>query len=98
MNKYNILGLMYAAKQLIIGQDAVIAAIRSNRVKYVLISTTSSQRTQKTIIDKCTYYNIKFSLIDDKGEIAKAIGKKTIMIVATNSEGFAKKMEQIKGE
>lgn len=94
-NKFQILGLMYASKNLIIGQDAVLNAVRSNKAKFVLLSNSASERTKKTIIDKCTFYNIDYKLVDENGEMAKAIGKSTVMVVATNSSGFSKKMKQL---
>ncbi len=97
-NKYKILGLMYASKNLAIGQDGVLAAVRSNKAKYVLISSSASERTIKTITDKCKFYNVKYAIVDEQGQMAKAIGKTTVMAVSTNSSGFAKKMEELKGE
>ncbi|WOO87733.1 ribosomal L7Ae/L30e/S12e/Gadd45 family protein [Mollicutes bacterium LVI A0039] len=98
-NKYQILGLMYASKNLAIGQDGVLAAVRSDKAKYVLISSSASSRTIKTITDKCNFYNVKYAIIDEDGQMAKAIGKSTVMAVSTNSSGFAKKMEELnKGE
>ncbi len=95
-SKYQILGLMYASKNLAIGQDGVLAAVRSNKAKYVLISSSASSRTIKTITDKCNFYNVKYAIVDENGEMAKAIGKTTVMAVSTNSSGFAKKMEELK--
>ncbi len=99
-NKFQILGLMYASKNLAIGQDGVLTAIRSSKAKYVLISSSASENTKKNITDKCNFYNVKFAIIEENGEMAKAIGKSTVMAVSTNSAGFAKKMEElaIKGE
>lgn len=94
-NKYQILGLMYASKNLAIGQDGVLAAVRSNKAKYVLISKSASSRTIKTITDKCNFYNVRYAIIDEQGQMAKAIGKSTVMAVSTNSSGFAKKMEEL---
>lgn len=94
-NKYQILGLMYASKNLAIGQDGVLAAVRSNKAKYVLISQSASDRTLKTITDKCKFYGVKYAIIDERGKMAEAIGKTTVMAVSTNSSGFAKKMEEL---
>ncbi len=95
-SKYQILGLMYASKNLAIGQDGVLAAVRSNKAKYVLISSSASSRTIKTITDKCNFYNVKYAIVDEEGAMARAIGKTTVMAVSTNSSGFAKKMEELK--
>ncbi len=94
-NKYQILGLMYASKNLAIGQDGVLAAVRANKAKYVLISKDASERTRKTITDKCNFYDVNYAIIDEKGQMAKAIGKSTVMAVSTNSSGFAKKMKEL---
>ncbi len=97
-NKFQILGLMYASKNLIIGQDAIVAAVRSKKIKFVLISSNASDRTKKTITDKCEFYEIPYGFVEENGEMAKAIGKGTIMVVGTNSSGFAKKLKELKGE
>ncbi len=97
-NKFQILGLMYASKNLAIGQDGVLTAVRSSKAKYVLISNKASERTIKTITDKCNFYNVKFAIIEEDGDMARAIGKSTVMAVSTNSIGFAKKMEELAKE
>lgn len=94
-NKFQILGLMYASKNLSIGQDGVLTAVRSNKAKFVLISNSASSRTIKTLTDKCNYYNVEYAIIEENGEMAKAIGKTTVMAVSTNSTGFAKKMKEL---
>ncbi len=96
MNKYNILGLMYTSKNLTIGQDGVLKALRSNKSKIVLISKDSSSRTIKTITDKCKFYNVEYAIIDEKGEFARVLGKTTVKVISTNSSGFAKKMKELK--
>ncbi len=97
-NKFQILGLMYASKNLIIGQDAVVGAVQNNKAKCVLLSKQASERTTKKITDKCKFYNVECVIVDDQGLIAQAIGKQTVMVVATNATGFAKKMKDLKGE
>lgn len=94
-SKYQILGLMYASKNLSIGQDGVLTAVRSSKARFVLISSSASERTIKTITDKCKFYNVEYAIVDEDGAMAKAIGKSTVMAVSTNSAGFAKKMKEL---
>ncbi len=94
-NKYKVLGLMYASKNLTIGQDSVISAIRSKKAKFVLISNSCSERTLKTITDKCKFYEVQYAVVNEHGQIAKAIGKDIVKVVSTNSNGFANKMKQL---
>lgn len=94
-SKYQILGLMYASKNLSIGQDGVLTAVRSSKARFVLISSSASERTIKTITDKCKFYNVEYAIVDEAGAMAKAIGKSTVMAVSTSSAGFAKKMKEL---
>lgn len=94
-SKYQILGLMYASKNLSIGQDGVLTAVRSNKARFVLISSSASARTIKTITDKCKFYNVEYAIVDEDGQMAQAIGKSTVMAVSTNSKGFAEKMKEL---
>jgi ribosomal protein L7Ae-like RNA K-turn-binding protein len=51
------IGLIKKARAIVVG-DALMAAIRKQRVYAVLISTAASARTRKQLVDKCTFYQI----------------------------------------
>ena len=50
-------GLIKRARSIVYG-DALMAAIRKQKVYAVLISTEASPRTRKQLVDKCTFYHI----------------------------------------
>lgn len=88
---YKLLGLMYASKNIVLGQDNIVALAKQQKVKIVLLSNNASDRTKKLIIDKCTYNNIDYYILEDKDDImSKELGKKSIKVVATNNRGFVK--------
>lgn len=100
MNKaYSTLGIAYISKNLVLGQDEVINAIRKQRISLVLISSSSSMNTQKVVSDKCKYYEVNFLIINDNMQMAKAIGKKNIKVLAIKNKKLANNIyNQIKGE
>ena len=72
----NYIGLCQAAGGVIAGGDQVLRAVRNGKVVCVLIAANASQRTMKQLTDKCTFYNVKHSVVDaDSYDHGKWIGK-----------------------
>lgn len=102
MKAYNIFGLCYRSGKLIVGQDQVIAAIKQQKVKVIVMSDSASENTQKIINDKAKTYQCEIHIINDNGKLASAIGKKVVKVVATEDSGFGKlivgKIKEINGK
>jgi len=72
----NYIGLCKAAGGVIAGSDLVLKAVRSQKAVCVLIAKDASPRTTKQITDKCTFYNIRYGIMEeDSYEFGRLIGK-----------------------
>lgn len=92
---YFLLGLASRARKICSGGDSVMKAIRKNDAKLVLIASDASNRTKKTIQDKCRYYGVNLYTVSNQFELGKAIGKDKRITVAVTDEGFAKKLASL---
>ncbi|MGL4588891.1 MAG: L7Ae/L30e/S12e/Gadd45 family ribosomal protein [Mycoplasmatales bacterium] len=96
---YNSIGLGYAAKKIVIGQDNIMRGVRSGKASLVLISNLASENTKKVISDKCKYYEVEFYIIDDNGKLAKALGKDNVKVISVINKGFKRSiLNRSKGE
>lgn len=83
------LGLCMAAGGVKTGFDTVLGEIRAGRAKLVIVSADASERTQKQLSDKCTYYGVKLYHSEmTGGDIAQKLGKKNSCVaIALNGKG-----------
>ena len=93
-SQYGIFGLAAASRNVSIG-ETLVKEIRSRRCKYVVIADNASDNTKKRLIDKCTYYHVKYGFIESSEILSNAIGKSNIKAVGILDYGFAKKIEEI---
>jgi len=68
------------------GTDAVVGAIRKRDAKFVIIFESASSNTKKLITDKCKYYNIEYSIVNDD---CLKIGF-DVKVISINDENIAK--------
>lgn len=54
----SLLGLANRARKITTGEELVLKAVRNGKAKMVLISEDISEKTEKTIRNKCEYYNV----------------------------------------
>lgn len=97
-NKFQIFGLIYAAKKLVLGQEGVIHRVRSGKVDLVVISATASDNTRKIVTDKCKSYDVDYVILDDDGQISRALGKESVKVVGILTKGFSKKIKELAEE
>lgn len=90
MNKIlSLLGLANKAGAIAVGTNNVLAAIKSGKVKLVILTSDASDNTIKVITDKASYRNIKIlTLTFTMDELAKALGKQSTSSVAITDENF----------
>lgn len=92
-NKWaSLLGLAYRARKVLSGEETVIQAIRGGRAQVVILSSDASERTKKTVTDKCRYYQIPLATVPSRQELGQAIGKAERVIVAVTDKGFGDKL------
>ncbi|MFT8362640.1 MAG: YlxQ family RNA-binding protein [Sporolactobacillus sp.] len=84
-----LLGMAMRAGKLVSGEDTVIRAIRGQKAKLVLLSADASERTKKTVTNKCTFYHVPLIQAPDRFVLGKAIGQPARVIVAVIDSHFA---------
>lgn len=89
---YGMLGIARRSRKVVMG-DTLIAAIQSGKAKVVLISNEASENTLKKIQDKCAFYHVKFSIVDDM-LMNQAIGELNKKAVGVIDDGMAKKIKE----
>ncbi len=90
----NLLGLALRARQLESGAPTVLASIRNNRAKLVIIAEDASENTKKQFLDKCDYYKIPSYILFSKEEISQALGKERTVCAFTDN-GFAQSFKKL---
>ncbi|MCL1630845.1 YlxQ family RNA-binding protein [Sporolactobacillus sp. CPB3-1] len=85
----SLLGLAQRAGKVSSGEDTVLRLIRLKKAKMVLLSADASERTKKTIQNKCGYYHVPLLTVPDREVLGQAIGQPSRVIIAVTDQGFA---------
>lgn len=88
----SLLGLAYRAHKVISGEEAVIQAIRQRTATVVLLASDASDRTKKTVQNKCKSFQVPVIEVTDRGRLGQAIGKQERVLVAVTDKGFGSKL------
>lgn len=86
-----MLGLAMKAGKVVIGTEQVIAYLKKNKLKLVLLSGSSSEGTKKKIIYKCEFYHTPVSVLAiETDELGRLLGKTyTPAVVGITDENFS---------
>ncbi|MCI1857929.1 MAG: ribosomal L7Ae/L30e/S12e/Gadd45 family protein [Sporolactobacillus sp.] len=84
-----LLGLARRAGKAVSGEDTVIHYIKSRKAKAVIISTDASDRTKKTVGDKCGFYHVPLLIAPSREQIGAALGQPPRVLAAVTDNGFA---------
>ena len=88
-----LLGIAARARKVATG-DSVMAAIRQNKAKLVLLCTDCGSNAQKKIQDKCTYYNVPYIVVEGTAEeLSAALGQPRRIACAVLDEGLARSIQ-----
>lgn len=92
----NLLGIARRAGHVIIGFDAVKAALTASRAHIVLLAADRSAKTEKELRYTAQNSPCPIVVIDaDKAQIAHALGmQKPVAVAATDDRGFAAAMQK----
>lgn len=90
----NLLGLAMRARKLESGTQTVLANIRNQNAKLVIIADDASPNTKKQFLDKSDYYKIPSVINFSKDEISQAIGKERTVCAFTDN-GFAQSFKKL---
>ncbi len=94
----NTLGLAKRAKCAVVGNDAVMDAIRSGVAKLVFLARDAGLNTNKKYHDKCAFYHVSLYECLTRDELGRAFGRANCAVVAVTDPGFAAKMARRAGE
>lgn len=88
-NLLSNIGLCARARKLVSGESMVIDSIASKRAKIVIISSDCEKNTMKKILNKCSYYNVEYVIVEnDKYDLGSSIGKDIRVCLAIEDNGF----------
>lgn len=92
----NLLGIARRAGHVIIGFDAVKAALADNKARLVLLAADCSAKTEKELRFTAQNNPCPILAIDaDKARIAASLGmQKPVAVAATDDRGFAAAMQK----
>jgi ribosomal protein L7Ae-like RNA K-turn-binding protein len=86
----SFLGLAQRAGKIVSGEDTVIRVIREGKAGAVILSRDASDRTRKTVSNKCTFYHVPLLSVPDREQLGRAIGQPARVLAAVTDAGFAK--------
>lgn len=89
-----LLGLVRRAGKLVTGESFVLAAVRDDSAKLVLLASDAGQSNQKQFRDKTTSYHVELNESFSKDQLSTAIGAARTVIAITDA-GFARKLQQL---
>lgn len=87
-----LLGLAMRAGKVVSGEEGVLAGIKSQNLRLVLIAQDASEATKKKFTDKSRYRDIPHRILSEKEVLGHAIGKRTRAVIGISDPNFAKKM------
>jgi Ribosomal protein HS6-type (S12/L30/L7a) len=86
----SFLGLARRAGKIVSGEDTVIRTVREGKAGAVILSEDASERTKKTISNKCRFYRVPLLSVPDREQLGRAIGQPARVLAAVTDAGFAK--------
>ncbi len=92
---YQLLGLVQKSGSILIGSDRTIEYVKTGGVFFVLIAKDSGYRTQKTVRDKCNFYQVPFTNWGDSFTISQSVGKDKVSVIGITDKGLAGKIESL---
>ncbi|HIW72214.1 MAG TPA: ribosomal L7Ae/L30e/S12e/Gadd45 family protein [Candidatus Levilactobacillus faecigallinarum] len=89
-----LLGLVRRAGKLVTGESFVLAAVRDQSAKLVLMASDAGASSQKQFRDKTTSYGVALDESFTKDQLSTAIGSSRTVIAITDP-GFVRKLQQL---
>ncbi|MGL4522886.1 MAG: YlxQ family RNA-binding protein [Bacilli bacterium] len=95
---HSLLGLCARARKLVTGEELVIKEVRTGKVKLVIMANDASERTKKTVRNKCSFYEVPLQEFGERTALGQAIGKEARVIIGISDAGFAKSLKKLIAE
>ncbi len=74
------------------GEEKVLSAIKSDKAHLVILSGDASERTSKTITDKCNFYKKNLIIFSDRFSLGKFTKKQYAVTIAVTDKNFANRI------
>ena len=84
------IGIAKRAGKVSVGTFVCESAIKSGASMLIIIAEDASEKTKKTLIDACEFYNVPFLEFSDMESLGRITGGGEKVVVSINDEGFAK--------
>ncbi|TCP30293.1 LSU ribosomal protein L7AE [Scopulibacillus darangshiensis] len=89
---HSFLGLAQRAGKVVSGEETVMRVVRQKKAIIVILSEDASERTKKTITNKCAYYQIPLRTVPNREELGHAIGQPSRVLAAVTDTGLGNKL------
>ena len=86
---YGLLGLTAKAGKISFGTESCLDMIAKRKLKLVIVSEDSSERTINNFKEKCKQNNIDFYIFGKKDELSKSIGKANKTVIGIKDKNLA---------
>ena len=93
-NILGLIGLAMKAGKVAFGADSVEESILKRKVKLVIVSKESSERTKSKFSKICEKYNIPIIIDGNIEEISKSIGKNNKAVIGIKDINFANSIQK----
>lgn len=90
----NLIGLATKAGKTASGEFSTEKAVKEGKAHLVIISEEASANTRKNFVNMCTYYEVPYYCLGEKGELGHAMGKEMRASLAILDAGLAKAIEK----
>ena len=92
-NILGLIGLAMKAGKIAFGADSVEESILKRKVKLVIVSEESSERTKSKFIKLCQNYNIPIIIDGNIDDLSKTIGKSNKAVIGIKDINFANSIQ-----
>ena len=93
-NILGLIGLAMKAGEVAFGADSVEESIEKRKVKLIIVSEDSSERTKNKFTKLCEKYNLPIIVDGNIDELSKAIGKNNKAIIGIKDINFANSIQK----
>ena len=93
-NILGLIGLAMKAGKIAFGADSVEESILKRKVKLVIVSEESSERTKSKFIKLCQNYNIPKIIDGNIDDLSKTIGKSNKAVIGIKDINFANSIQK----
>lgn len=89
-----LIGLAMKAGKVCFGADSVEENIVKRKVKLLIISKDSSERTKNKFVNICEKYNVPVIVDGDIDTLSKTIGKSNKVVIGIKDVNFAESIQK----